>query len=75
MNVDFDDDYYKNNVNCDQHVTLHLDNIQTINEDSNNEAKIGMLNLIPSISNVINSNLSQVNEMYFYLNVMGSLYQ
>ncbi|KAH0721535.1 hypothetical protein KY284_006565 [Solanum tuberosum] len=41
MNVDFDDDYYKNNVNCDQHVTLHLDNIQTINEDSNNEAKIG----------------------------------
>ncbi|KAG5604167.1 hypothetical protein H5410_025659 [Solanum commersonii] len=40
MNVDFDDDYYKNNVNCDQHVTLHLDNIQTINEDFNNEAKI-----------------------------------
>ncbi|KAH0679925.1 hypothetical protein KY284_021010 [Solanum tuberosum] len=40
MNVDFDDGYYKNNVNCDQHVTLHLDNIQTINEDSNNEAKI-----------------------------------
>ncbi|KAG5599424.1 hypothetical protein H5410_030794 [Solanum commersonii] len=41
MNADFDDDYYKNNVNCDQHVTLHLDNIQTINEDFNNEAKIG----------------------------------
>lgn len=50
MNVDFDDDYYKNNVNYDQHITLHLDNIQTINEDFNNEAKIGMLNLRPKLT-------------------------
>ncbi|WMV50475.1 hypothetical protein MTR67_043860 [Solanum verrucosum] len=41
MNVDFDDDYYKNNIYYDQHVTLHLNNIQTINEDSNNEDYIG----------------------------------
>uniref|UniRef100_M1AKV4 Ulp1 protease family, C-terminal catalytic domain containing protein n=1 Tax=Solanum tuberosum TaxID=4113 RepID=M1AKV4_SOLTU len=41
VNVDCDEEYYENNINCDQHVTLHLDNIQTINEDSNNESKIG----------------------------------
>ncbi|KAH0653715.1 hypothetical protein KY289_031393 [Solanum tuberosum] len=40
VNVDCDEEYYENNINCDQHVTLHLDNIQTINEDSNNESKI-----------------------------------
>ncbi|WMV37293.1 hypothetical protein MTR67_030678 [Solanum verrucosum] len=41
VNVDCDEEYYENNINCDQHVTLHLDNIQTINEDSNNDVKIG----------------------------------
>ncbi|KAG5595529.1 hypothetical protein H5410_036761 [Solanum commersonii] len=41
VNVDCDKEYYENNINCDQHVTLHLDNIQTINEDSNNDVKIG----------------------------------
>ncbi|KAG5582742.1 hypothetical protein H5410_053369 [Solanum commersonii] len=40
VNVDCDEEYYENNINCDQHVTLHLDNIQTINEDSNNDVKI-----------------------------------
>ncbi|KAG5616684.1 hypothetical protein H5410_016508 [Solanum commersonii] len=40
VNVDCDEEYYENNINCDQYVTLHLDNIQTINEDSNNESKI-----------------------------------
>ncbi|KAH0769827.1 hypothetical protein KY290_013808 [Solanum tuberosum] len=41
VNVYCDEEYYENNINCDQHVTLHLDNIQTINEDSNNDVKIG----------------------------------
>ncbi|KAG5604093.1 hypothetical protein H5410_025585 [Solanum commersonii] len=40
VNVDCDEEYYENNINCDQHVTLHLDNIQTINEDSNIDVKI-----------------------------------
>lgn len=49
MDVDCDDEYCENNVNCDQHVILHLDNIRTINEDTNNKADIGMLSLILSI--------------------------
>lgn len=78
--VDCDEEYYENNINCYQHVALNLDNIQTANEDSNNNVRLGMLTLILSISNVINSYLFQVhkqdsfecNEIFI---ILGYLYK
>ncbi|PHT68400.1 hypothetical protein T459_27887 [Capsicum annuum] len=38
LNIDHDNEYHDNNVNHDQNVTIHLDNIQTMNEDPTNRA-------------------------------------
>ncbi|PHU03085.1 hypothetical protein BC332_28336 [Capsicum chinense] len=42
LNIDHDNEYHDNNVNHDQNVTIHLDNIQTMNEDPTNRANDNM---------------------------------
>ncbi|KAG5629931.1 hypothetical protein H5410_001648 [Solanum commersonii] len=82
VNVDCDEEYYENNINCDQHVTLHLDNIQTINEDSNNDVKIVACKHIdkscyPKVEHIVTGHLtrnrrSDAFHQSPYLNSYGS---